>query len=75
MHRQMKQEDPDVTVWERYARDEYAQLAMEEEEREREEAMSDGFEDDDNDDWGEVCEQPNRPHVSPRHAQEVLCAR
>lgn len=50
-HRQMKQEEPDVTAWERYARDEYQQLAMEEEERERQED-SDGY--DDNQDW-EVC--------------------
>ena len=44
------------------------------EERERDEALSDGFEDDDNDDW-EVREFPNWPCVSPRQTEEVLCAR
>lgn len=32
--RQMKQNEPNTTPWERYARDEYARLAMEEEMRE-----------------------------------------
>lgn len=50
-YRQMKQEEPDVTAWERYAREEYQQLAMEEEERERQEDDDSDDYDDDNQDW------------------------
>eukprot|EP00941_MAST-03F_sp_MAST-3F-sp1_P002074 g2074.t1 len=50
IQRQIKEKEPHTTPWERYARDEYARLAMEEEMRER------GVSDDEEGDFGDFEE-------------------